>query len=819
MTVLSSSFFSFYPQAALVELTQDSNPNDAEQRAQLVAAEAAYTSALGFETQHCSLAARQWWNAQIEAEGEIAISRDEQQRLLDLVVQSEVWDAFMQRKVPAVKRYGLEGAEGLMPAVAAVLERGAETGVKDVCIGMAHRGRLNLLTGLLGYPAEGIFHKIAGGSEVHKSYRSTGDVLSHIGVSSKVKTEHGNVYTVMMQNPSHLEAINPVMTGKVRARQDLDTKSEPLAHMGLQIHGDAAMAGQGVVHETLVFSKLRAFDTAGSVHIVTNNQIGFTATSDLGRSSMYCTDVAKMVDAPVIHVNGEHVEDVVRACRLAVDYRNEFGGDVFVDVVGYRRRGHNEVDEPAFTQPKMYETVRAKETLAKTYASELIEAGVVTQADVDAMYKKHDAALEEAFAKAPKYKAPKNFAFAGRWKGLRQVKDAADLTAAETGVDGEHLLAIGKASVAAPDAVAPHQRVQRAHVQARLDKLSKGVDEPLDWATVEAMALGSLLDEGHNVRMCGQDSGRGTFSHRYAELVCTNTEHRHVPLNHLHEKQGKFHIVNSPLSELSVLGFEYGYSTEDPQTLTIWEAQFGDFFNTAQVIIDTFISSGEIKWLRQSGLTILLPHGMDGTGPEHSSARLERWLQMCDADTHDINMQVALPSTPANYFHLLRRQQLRPFRKPLVIMAPKSLLRLAAAQSSVADLAPGTAFQPVIGDVRTADKADKVRRVVLCTGRLFYTLDAHRAEHGIDDIALVRVEEFCPFPADALDSALAQYDGVDDVVWAQEESKNNGAWSFLQPRFSRDVRYVGRAASAAPATGLAAQHKEEHAAIMAEVFA
>eukprot|EP01116_Phalansterium_solitarium_P002820 TRINITY_DN130_c0_g2_i1.p1 TRINITY_DN130_c0_g2~~TRINITY_DN130_c0_g2_i1.p1 ORF type:complete len:940 (+),score=374.31 TRINITY_DN130_c0_g2_i1:92-2911(+) len=762
---------------------------------------------------------RRWFHDHLETLPSQSLSADEKLRIFNLMAEAEAFDHFMQKKFATTKRYALEGCEAMIPAIDAVFSVGAALGVEDVVIGMPHRGRLNLLAGLLKYDPGRIFWKVNGNSELPEGVQGIGDVMSHIGTSVDLPYVSRSLHVSLLQNPSHLEAVNPVALGKLRAKIHHHGGDSSKA-MCVMFHGDAAFYSQGTVAESLGLAKLPQFSTGGSVHIIVNNQVGFTTTAAHGRSSRYSADVGKMLDVPVLHVNADSPEDVVKVCRLAMEYRQTFQSDIIVDIIGYRRHGHNEVDEPSFTQPRMYRTIRAAPTVVKKYAGQLEDEGLLSAADAQAAIASYDA----RFAKAnDEQRAPTQVEqLKGRWKGMVQPNDV-NVPAVTTGFDVGQLKEIGLASVKLPDGFQIHQRLSKFFVKPRVDAINKG---ELDWATAEAMAFGSLLKEGHGLRLCGQDSGRGTFSQRHLELVHQETEAKHVPINQL-GTQAKMQIVNSPLSELAVLGFEYGFSLEDPKVLPLWEAQFGDFANGAQVMIDTFITSGESKWLLQSGLTMLLPHGYDGAGPEHSSSRIERFLQLSDADSVDLrsprnrnpNFHVIQPTTPSNYFHALRRQMKRNFRKPLVVIAPKTLLRHAKAVSRMNELDIGTSFQPLLPD--TTVNAQQVERVVFCSGKVYYDLLELRQKQGRTDTALVRLEELVPFPLEQVEKELGKYKQASKFYWVQDETQNSGAWEFVRPRLSQLVKqleYIGRPPCPACAVGISKVHKAESAAIFDAIF-
>eukprot|EP00698_Gefionella_okellyi_P012802 TRINITY_DN3470_c0_g1_i1.p1 TRINITY_DN3470_c0_g1~~TRINITY_DN3470_c0_g1_i1.p1 ORF type:complete len:851 (+),score=171.46 TRINITY_DN3470_c0_g1_i1:75-2627(+) len=752
-------------------------------------------------------AAADWVAQRLEALPSQTVSNDERKRALELMVEAESFDHFMAKKFGNVKRYGLEGCEALIPALDKLFGSAASSGVKDMVLTMPHRGRLNFLVSLLNFPSRVMFQKAGGKPEFDLSFGGVGDVLSHLGISTTVQD---SLYVSFIQNPSHLEAGSPVAMGKARARQD---QGKPNT-MCVMVHGDASFPGQGVDAETAHMSKLPAYTVGGTVHVIVNNQVGFTTTPNHGRSSRFSGDLLKINDSPIFAVNAESPESVLQVMQLAVEYQQKFKSDVVVELIGYRRHGHNELDEPAFTQPSMYQCIRSRKTSPALYAEQLVKEGVVSEAETQAVRAKFDSHYEAEFQAAQTHK-PTTDSLGGKWANMTNGLHANAAAAVDTGVDIETLKDVARASVTLPAGFVAHERLQRSHIDARLKRITS---DQHDWATAEAMAWGSLLKQGCDIRISGQDVGRGTFSHRHA-LLTDAADKTCIPLNAL--GGGKLHIANSPLSEFAVMCYEYGYSIESPQSLVLWEAQFGDFANGAQIAIDQFLGSSEDKWFRQTALTLLLPHGMDGAGPEHSSCRLERFLQLCDAPfqrdsglSNRTNMHVANPTTPANYFHLLRRQMIRPFRKPLVVAGPKTLLRDPRAVSSVNDMAPGTSFKPVIGDDYA--EAGAVKRVLLCSGKLYYDLDKARRGAQRKDVALVRVEELVPFPYDAIEAELQKFN-ASEIVWVQEEHQNQGAYSFVAPRLQSlvqgAVQYIGRAPASVPAVGTSGVHKKENEAL------
>ncbi|WP_262028505.1 2-oxoglutarate dehydrogenase E1 component [Microvirga sp. Mcv34] len=795
--------------------------------------ERTYCQTLGVEFMHISdPVEKAWIQERIEGpDKEITFTKEGKRAILNKLVEAEGFEKFLDVRYTGTKRFGLDGGESLIPALEQIIKRGGNLGVQEIVFGMAHRGRLNVLTQVMGKPHRALFHEFKGGSFAPDDVEGSGDVKYHLGASSDRTFDGNNVHLSLTANPSHLEIVDPVVLGKVRAKQDQHgcTPDNRTAVMPLLIHGDAAFAGQGVVAECLGLSGLRGHRTGGSIHFIINNQIGFTTDPRFSRSSPYPSDVAKMVEAPIFHVNGDDPEAVVFAAKVAAEYRQRFQKPVVIDMFCYRRFGHNEGDEPAFTQPLMYRKIRSHPAIVELYSKKLVEEGVVTEAEVEEMKSSWRSKLDAEFDIASNYKPNKADWLDGRWSGLKAVReDQDDPRRGQTGLSSETLQQIGKALTTVPEGFHVHRTIQR-FLDNRKKMLETG--EGLDWAMAEALAFGSLLLEGHRVRLSGQDVERGTFSQRHSVLTDQENEERYTNLNHISENQARYEVINSMLSEEAVLGFEYGYTLSEPNALTLWEAQFGDFANGAQVVFDQFISSGERKWLRMSGLVCLLPHGYEGQGPEHSSARLERFLQMCAED----NMQVGYCSTPANYFHILRRQLKRDFRKPLILMTPKSLLRHKRCTSGLADISEGTSFHRVLRDSAQGAsegiklvKDDKIRRVVICTGKVYYDLLEEREKRGIDDVYLLRVEQLYPFPAKSVAAELSRFKKA-DVVWCQEEPKNMGSWMFVEPYLEWVLktagskvdrpRYVGRPASAATATGLMSKHTAQLQAFLDEAFA
>jgi 2-oxoglutarate dehydrogenase E1 component len=778
-----------------------------------------YCGAIGIEYMHIQvLAERQWIQQKFEHRDRPQLTGAAKKEVLRILTAAETFERFLDRRYTGTKRFGIEGAESVMPALEAILRRGAELGIGEFVIGMPHRGRLNVLANFMGKPFAAIFSEFQGNAANPEHVQGSGDVKYHLGTSGDREVGGRNVHLSLAANPSHLEAVDPVVLGKVRAKQQQRGDEERREVVGILMHGDAAFAGQGLVAESLELSDLRGFRTGGTVHIVVNNQIGFTTSPTFARSSPYPSDVAKGMQAPIFHVNGDDPEAVIEAARVAVEFRQEFKKDVVIDLFCYRRHGHNESDEPAFTQPLMYRAIARHPTTRQLYAERLVAAGVIAEGEVEAMASRFIADLESQFAAAKGYRPNKADWLEGAWAGFEPAPD--DDRRGDTAASFELLREVGHGLVTIPEGFHLNRKIAR-QLDAKRAALESG--EGIDWATAEALGIGTLCAEGTHVRLSGQDSGRGTFSHRHAVLVDQETEERYVPINHIREGQAPFEIIDSPLSEAAVVGFEYGYSLADPKTLVLWEAQFGDFANGAQVIIDQFLSSGEAKWLRMSGLVLLLPHGYEGQGPEHSSARLERYLQLCGED----NMQVCNLTTAANYFHALRRQIRRSFRKPLVVVTPKSLLRAKEVMSPLAAMGPGTMFHRVIGESEAIAPDDKVRRVVLASGKVYFDLAKARAEKGDDSVALVRVEQLYPFPFTSLGKVLQRYRNA-EVVWCQEEPQNMGAWNFVDRRIERvlsglDIaakrpRFVGRAEAASPATGLFKRHAQEQAQLVGDAL-
>jgi 2-oxoglutarate dehydrogenase E1 component len=795
-----------------------------------------YCGTMGVEFMHISSPEeKSWLQQRIEGpDKEIHFTPEGQKAILNKLIEAEGFEKFLDVKYTGTKRFGLDGGESLIPALEQIIKRGGQLGVKEIVLGMAHRGRLNVLTQVMGKSHRALFHEFKGGAFYPDDVEGSGDVKYHLGASSDREFDGNKVHLSLTANPSHLEIVNPVVLGKARAKQDQFAKPAPDEIVELEersqvlpllLHGDAAFAGQGVVAECFGLSALRGHRTAGSVHFIINNQIGFTTDPKFSRSSPYPSDVAKMIEAPIFHVNGDDPEAVVFAAKVAIEFRQKFHKPVVIDMICYRRFGHNEGDEPAFTQPLMYKEIRQHDSITQIYSDKLVKAGHLTADDVEAMRAEWRRTLDEEFEVGQNYVPNKADWLDGQWSGLTTAANSEDeARRGATAVDKDRLVELGKALTRIPDNFNVHKTIKR-FMKNREKMIDTG--QGIDWATAEALAFGSLCAEGHPVRLSGQDCERGTFSQRHSVLYDQENEERYIPLNNLTQDQARYEVINSMLSEEAVLGYEYGYSLAEPRALTLWEAQFGDFANGAQVLFDQFISSGERKWFRMSGLVCLLPHGYEGQGPEHSSARLERFLQSCAED----NMQVANCTTPANYFHILRRQLKRDFRKPLILMTPKSLLRHKKAVSTLDELAGESSFHRVLWDdaqmeqnteIRLVEDS-KIRRVVLCSGKVYYDLLEEREKRGINDVYLLRVEQLYPFPAKAVIHELARFKHA-EMVWCQEEPKNMGAWSFIEPylewtlnhldaQYTR-ARYAGRAASAATATGLMSRHLAQLQSLM-----
>ncbi len=799
-----------------------------------------YCQTIGVEFMHITgPEEKAWIQERIEGpDKEVTFTREGKRAILNKLIEAEGFEKFIDVRYTGTKRFGLDGGESMVPALEQIIKRGGALGVKDIILGMAHRGRLNVLSNVMGKPHRAIFHEFKGGSANPDEVEGSGDVKYHLGASSDREFDGNKVHLSLTANPSHLEIVNPVVLGKARAKQDqladqprgdivpLDQRARV---MPLLIHGDAAFAGQGVVAECFGLSSLRGHRVSGSVHFIINNQIGFTTNPRYARSSPYPSDVAKMIEAPIFHVNGDDPEAVVFCAKVATEFRQRFHKPVVIDMFCYRRHGHNEGDEPSFTQPLMYKKIRSHPSALELYSRKLEQEGVVAPGEVDKMKAEWRAKLDAEYEAGQNYRPNKADWLDGRWSGLKSHNDIEDPRRGNTGVAIDLLKEIGKKITTLPQGFTAHKTISR-FLENRAKAISAG--EGIDWATGEALAFCSTLLDGNPVRLSGQDVERGTFSQRHTVLHDQENENRFTPFNSLKDGQARYEVINSMLSEEAVLGFEYGYSLAEPNALTLWEAQFGDFVNGAQVVIDQFICSGERKWLRMSGLVLLLPHGYEGQGPEHSSARLERFLQLCGED----NMQVANCTTPSNYFHILRRQLKRDFRKPLILMTPKSLLRHKRAVSKLDEMGPDTTFHRILWDDAQLDKTspiklvadEKIRRVVICSGKVYYDLYEEREKRGLNDIYILRLEQLYPFPLKTLVAELSRFKAA-EVIWCQEEPRNQGAWAFVQPYLewvleqthsaSRRPRYVGRPASAATATGLMSSHLKQLKAFLDEALA
>jgi 2-oxoglutarate dehydrogenase E1 component len=792
-----------------------------------------YCADIGVQYMHISDPTQKaWLQERIEGrDKEIVFTREGKIAILKKLIEAEGFERFLHKRFPGTKRFGLDGGEAMVPALEQIIKRGGALGVRDIVIGMPHRGRLNVLAAVMGKPYRIIFHEFQGGSTLPSDVQGSGDVKYHMGASSDRAFDGNNVHLSLTANPSHLEIVNPVVLGKARAKQAYVLRETSDAGRGyvlpLLMHGDAAFAGQGVVAECFAISGTRGYRTGGCIHFIVNNQIGFTTAPKYSRSSPYPSDVALMVEAPIFHVNGDAPEATVYAVKVATEFRQKFGRDVVIDMFCYRRFGHNEGDDPTMTSPLMYARIKDHPSTREIYARQLIGEGVVTGDDVTQWVTEFEALLDVELDAAKTYEADKADWLDGKWAGLA-LPEGEDRRG-DTSVPLARLQGLGDRITALPEGIDVHKNVRRV-IEGRRSAIESG--DGIDWATAEHLAFGSLLQDGFPVRLAGQDSVRGTFTQRHCDIVDQTTEAHYIPLNNLGPGQAHFEVIDSPLSEEAVLGFEYGFSLADPKTLVLWEGQFGDFANGAQVVIDQFIASGERKWLRMSGLVLLLPHGYEGQGPEHSSARLERFLQLCAED----NLQVVNCSTPANYFHALRRQMKREFRKPLVVMTPKSLLRHKKAVSLLPEMGEGSSFHRVLHDdaergrhtALTLDPPEKIRRVVLCSGKVYYDLLEAREARGLTDIYLMRLEQFYPWPMKSLSTELSRFPNA-ELVWCQEEPKNMGGWTFVDPWLeltlerlkvkARRARYVGRPATASTAAGQMSRHNRELQAFLAEALA
>lgn len=792
-----------------------------------------YGGNFGIQYMHMADGAeRAWMQSRIEGrDKEITFTREGKIAILKKLIEAEGFERYLAKRYPGAKRFGLDGGESCIPALEQIIKRGGAQGVKEIVVGMPHRGRLNVLAAVMGKPYRAIFHEFLGGSSTPDDVEGSGDVKYHLGATSDRAFDGNSVHLSLTANPSHLEIVNPVVLGKARARQAATLRQDPTAGrshvLPLLLHGDAAFAGQGVVAECFNLMGIKGYRTGGAIHFIVNNQIGFTTSPSYSRTSPYPSDCARMVEAPIFHVNGDDPEAVTFAAKVAVDFRQQFGKDVVIDMFCYRRFGHNEGDDPTMTQPVMYRKIRSHPTTREIYAQRLIAEGVVSEAEAAGWVEDFSRRLDEEFEAAKTYQASRADWLDVNWQdlALRGGEERKSLTAAPAA----KLRALGRRFTEIPADLDVHKTVRRV-IEGRREAIESGVG--LDWGTAEHLAFASLLDEGVPVRLSGQDSVRGTFVQRHCDLIDQTSERHYQPLSNMSDGQAHFEVLDSALSEEAVLGFEYGFSLADPHCLTLWEAQFGDFANGAQVVVDQFISSGERKWLRMSGLTLLLPHGYEGQGPEHSSARLERYLQLCAED----NIQVVNCSTPANYFHVLRRQVKRPFRKPLILMTPKSLLRHKKAVSDLSYLAEGSSFHRVLWDdaqdgrnTTIQLKPDKdIARVILCSGKVYYDLLDERERLGRDDVYLLRLEQFYPWPMKSITTELARFPQA-DLIWCQEEPKNMGGWTFVDPWLeltlgrmniaAKRARYAGRQASASTAAGLMSRHQKELQTFLTAAFA
>ncbi len=781
-----------------------------------------YCNRIGYEYVHIQdPAQRAWIEARIEApEHKQHYSARSKRTILQQLTAAETFERFLAVKYTGTKRFGLDGAESLIPALEAIVDRAAQYDVEEIVLGMPHRGRLNVLANIVRKPIQAILSEFEGVPSMPGDVQGSGDVKYHLGTSADREVNGKKIHLSLSANPSHLEAVDPVVLGKARAKQAQRHDVERKKVLPLLMHGDAAFAGQGVVAECLELANLRGFKVGGTIHVIVNNQIGFTTSPSFARSSPYPSDIATGIQAPVLHVNGDDPEAVTHVAKIATDFRHKFGRDVVIDLFCYRRFGHNEADEPSFTQPVMYRKIAAHPPVRQLYAERLASEGVLKDADAEKMVADVQSQLELEHQAAKSYRPTRPDWFAGRWAGFRRA--GAGARRGQTAVPLEHLKMLAGPLTRVPDEFEVHPTLKRI-LHRRNEMLQTGTG--IDWATAESLAFATLLREGFKVRLSGQDSGRGTFSQRHAAWVDQKDERRYIPLCHIDGEQADFEIIDSMLSEEAVLGFEYGYSLAEPNGLTLWEAQFGDFANGAQVLFDQFLASAESKWLRMSGLVCLLPHGQEGQGPEHSSARLERFLQLSAED----NWQVVQPTTPASYFHVLRRQMHRDFRKPLIVMSPKSLLRHKRAVSTLDDMTAGRTFHRVLWDAQPSLSADaNVRRVLLCSGKVYYDLWEAREAAGVTDVVALRLEQLYPWPEDTLLEELARFPNA-DVVWMQDEPKNAGAWSFAAPRIDEllvrlrpqgaRVRYVGAPEMASPAPGSLKRHQELQRTILEEALA
>jgi 2-oxoglutarate dehydrogenase E1 component len=781
-----------------------------------------YSYTIAFEFEYISsIEEKMWFRRCLETREYPAagIAKEDKISALNHLHRAVSFEQTLHKKFPGTKRFSVEGGEAIIPALEKIIDLSGKSGVDNIEIGMAHRGRLNVLTNICEKPYDQMIAEFKGTSSIPSKYEASGDVKYHMGYSCDRAFGKHKTHVSLAYNPSHLEAVNPVVFGKVRAKQEQHGDVDKKKNIPILIHGDAAMMGQGIVAEGFNMAYVDAYNVGGTIHFIVNNQIGFTANRTDSRSTKYASDVAKFIDAPIIHVNGEDVDNVITACEIAFDYRQKFGKDIVIDIVCYRKYGHNEGDEPNYTQPIMYGIIKKMKSLDEIYAAQLESEGVFSSEEYKKLKADRAAVLEDAYKKSDKFEAVDFQTLSHNWTDILP-KYMAKKHNPETGVAIKDLSKTLDQLLTIPDSFKANSKIVK-QFQVKKDVFNK--DKKIDWALGESLAFATLLTENNPIRITGQDAKRGTFSHRHSVLRDSGSEEEYIPLNHLQEKQAKYYVADSVLSEYGVLGFEYGYSLSNPSALTIWEAQFGDFSNGAQIMIDQFITSGETKWLRMSGLVMLLPHAYEGQGPEHSSARLERYLQSCAED----NIQVANCTTPANFFHILRRQIHRDFRKPLVIMSPKSLLRHKLAVSDISELDKGTSFKPVLAETEKLVADEKVKKVVLCSGKVYYDLLDARTEMKINDVALLRVEELYPFPEELVVQELKKYKNA-EVVWCQEEPENMGAWNFIDRRLeaaclkakskSSRPQFVGRVAAASPATGYASVHNREQKKLIEEAL-
>lgn len=779
-----------------------------------------YSGNIGFEFMHIPfLEQREWIEKRTNTKiANDFLSKEEKKEILENLIEVEEFQRFLHNKFPGAKRFSIEGGESVIVAMERIIQKASDKKVDEVAIGMAHRGRLSVITKVMGRDYAALMSEFKGKQVyIPEEERASGDVKYHQGASSDRYFGDHKIHLSLAPNPSHLEAVNSVVAGRIRAKQDFLKDKNRTQAMGILVHGDAAFSGQGVVMETLMLSDLEGYRTGGIIHIIVNNQIGFTTNPSSARTSPYPTDVAKSINAPIFHVNGDDPESVFFVTNLAAEFRDTFNKDVILDIFCYRRYGHNEGDEPYFTQPIMYKAIKDHSTPCQIYKKKLIDNNVFTELEIKELEKKFIDFLEKEYKRSESYKSDERDWLRGKWGSLIHPEEGIKKNV-DTGVDKDKLKKIGFAISSYPKDIKIHNKLAKI-IEARKQMVESG--ENINWAMAEALAFGTLLAEGYRVRLSGQDSIRGTFSSRHAAIIDQETEKAYVSLNNLGVDQEKFEVINSNLSEYAVLGFEYGYSIAEPSSLVVWEAQFGDFVNSAQIIIDQFISSSEAKWLRFSGLVMFLPHGYEGQGPEHTSARIERFLQLCAED----NIQVVNCTTPANLFHVLRRQLHRPFRKPLIIFTPKSLLRHKMCVSNIKEFETGNSFKRIIEETYK-DKlvaSDKIKRVVICSGKIYYDLLKEREENSIKDISIIRLEQYYPFPEKELIEKLKNYKNA-EIIWCQEEAENMGAWNFLDRRIEKvlakiDVKskrplYIGRKEAASPAVGYLNIHNKEQAAVV-----